>query len=175
MEQGCVHIYTGDGKGKTTAACGLAVRAAGCGQRVWFAQFLKDGSSGEAVILRSLPGVMVAPCLEHVKFTIAMDENDRREAHGFYSSLLKQAEEAACSGAYGLVVLDEVIPAAALGFVAEQDLLRLLRTSGRRSEIVLTGRDPSPALIGAADYVSRIEKVKHPYDRGLAARRGVEW
>ena len=73
------------------------------------------------------------------------------------------------------MVLDEVIPAATLGFVAEQDLLRLLRTSGRRSEIVLTGRDPSPALIGAADYVSRIEKVKHPYDRGLAARRGVEW
>lgn len=175
MEQSCVHIYTGDGKGKTTAACGLAVRVAGCGQKVWFAQFLKDGSSGEVGILRRLSEVTLAPYLEGVKFACAMDEHERREACEFYASLLKKAEKAACSGEYGLVVLDEVIPAASLGFVDEKDLLRLLRSPHRHSEIVLTGRNPSSALTDSADYVSHIKKIKHPYDRGLSARRGVEY
>ena len=109
MRAGLLHIYHGGGKGKTTAAAGLCLRAAGHGLRVGFAQFLKDGSSGECAALKVLPGVTVFDALPHVPFTFSMTPEEREEARDFYASLLRACESAA-SG-LDLLVLDEVLDA----------------------------------------------------------------
>ena len=120
MRAGLLHIYHGGGKGKTTAAAGLCLRAAGHGLRVGFAQFLKDGSSGECAALKVLPGVTVFDALPHVPFTFSMTPEEREEARDFYASLLRACESAA-SG-LDLLVLDEVLDAVNTGILPEESL-----------------------------------------------------
>ena len=170
---GLVHIYCGDGKGKTTAAVGLAVRAAGAGQRVVFCQFLKDGSSSEIGILRKIPEIDVEVCAEHFGFLKFLSEEERASACAAYRSLFERAMEKA-KGA-DLLVLDECMGLLKYGIVEEETLLGILTERSASLEIVLTGRDPSEKLIAAADYVTEMKKRKHPFDEGIAARRGVEF
>lgn len=167
-----IHIYCGDGKGKTTASVGLCVRAAGRGKRVVFTQFFKDGSSGEVKLLKTLPGVTVLCCPYHHGFYFRMNEEQKERARQDYTQLLEQALSQENTQ---LLVLDEVISACGHHTVPEERLLDFLRENGSRMEIVLTGRNPSAALLDAADYVTRMEKVKHPFDRGIPAREGVEY
>ena len=167
---GLVHIYCGDGKGKTSAAVGLAVRAAGCGKRVVIARFLKTDNSGEVEILKKIPEVTLIPCRKTFGFVRSMDEETKRECAAYH----KLAEHA------DLVVFDEIMAAVNYGMVPERDVLEFLENRPGRDqtdglEIVLTGRDPSEKLTAAADYVSEICKRKHPFDRGIMARRGVEY
>ena len=163
--QGLIHLYFGDGKGKTTAAVGLSVRAAGAGKRVLFAQFLKDGSSSELNILRTLPNVEVACCEQNFGFFRSMDEQTKAAARLTYSALLENV----------MLVLDEAVAACNHGLIEETALLDFLRRRPETLEVVLTGRDPSQHLLDAADYVTEMRKRKHPFDRGIAARRGVEF
>lgn len=173
MENGKVHIYHGDGKGKTTAAMGLCLRAAGQGFAVGVAQFLKDGSSGECRALSGVPGVRLFPFLPHVPFTFAMSEGERDNAAAFYRGLLRQCGEEA--DRLDLLVLDEVLDAVGTGLVPEADLLRFVQQRPAGLELVLTGRGPSPELLALADYVTEMRAVRHPYQQGVSARRGVEW
>ena len=172
--KGLVHLYCGDGKGKTTAAAGLALRASGAGRRVIFTQFFKDGSSSEIAALSRLPGVEVRFCAAKHGFFRDMDEDGRRRAAEDYSKLLRDAAREAFDGA-DLLVLDEAVSACNHGMISEEEVLRLLRERPEGLEVVLTGRDPSPALLEAADYVTEMKKLRHPYDRGILARRGVEF
>lgn len=171
---GLIHIYCGDGKGKTTAAVGLAVRAAGARQRVLFAQFLKNGDSSELSVLRALENVEVFVCAARHGFLWEMDENERARSRQDYSALLEEALEAARRGA-DLLILDEAVSACNLGVIAEEKLLAFLREKPVGLEVVLTGRYPSAALIARADYVTEMKKLRHPYDRGVGARRGIEF
>ena len=156
--QGLIHLYFGDGKGKTTAAVGLSVRAAGAGKRVLFAQFLKDGSSSELNVLRALQNVEVACCTQNFGFFKAMDGQTKAAAQKAYSALL-----------------DEAVAACNHGLIEEATLIDFLRGRPKALEVVLTGRDPSQHLLDAADYVTEMRKRKHPFDRGIAARRGIEF
>ena len=185
--QGMIHLYCGDGKGKTTAAVGLSVRAAGAGKRVLFAQFLKDGSSSELNVLRALQNVEVACCTQNFGFFKAMDGQTKAAAQKAYSALLEDVMRKSADGVdllvlaelegaqEGLLVLDEAVAACNHGLIEEATLIDFLRRRPETLEVVLTGRNPSQHLLDAADYVTEMRKCKHPFDRGIAARRGIEF
>lgn len=171
---GLIHIYWGEGKGKTSAALGLALRAAGAGMKVLFVQFLKDGSSSEISMLERL-GIETACCSDIRKFVFQMTEAERLQAGEEYSRLLSAAVSRCREEGSGLLVLDEVLPACQLGLVPETALTDFLRSKPSELEVVLTGREPSPALLELADYVTEMRKLRHPYDRGIQARKGIEF
>lgn len=163
-----IQVYVGDGKGKTTASIGLSVRAAGHGFTVLFMQFLKDDSSGEVSILRSIPGIEVIHCPINYGFTFRMTEGQKKETAREYGKML---DKAIGSDAF-LIVLDEAIHALNAGMIDREKLAKLLT---KDCEIVLTGRDAPGWLINRADYVSSVQKVKHPYDKGVWSRVGIEF
>ncbi len=168
-----IHLYHGDGKGKTTAACGLAVRAAGAGMKVLFVQFFKDGSSSEIGALNSLPGVeTVHPALHYGRFG-TMDEGQKAAVRESYRAMLDDVIRRA--SAFDLIVLDEAVSAYGYGMIGRDTLTDFLRAEGERREIVLTGRHPAPELKEFADYVTEMKKEKHPFDRGVTARKGIEF
>ena len=168
-----IHLYYGDGKGKTTAACGLAVRAAGAGMRVLFAQFFKDGSSSEIRVLSSLPGVeTVHPGLHYGRWR-TMNNGQRAEIGESYRALF--AEIASRAADFDLVVLDEAVSAYGYGTLDHNAVTDFLRAEGQNREIVLTGRGPAPELLALADYATEMRKEKHPFDSGVTARYGVEY
>ena len=171
---GLIHLYCGDGKGKTTAATGLALRAAGAGRRVLFVQFFKDGSSSEVKALRSVPGVAVRICPVQHGFFRDMDDDTRRRAVADFTALFEAAAAEAAENA-DLLVLDEAVSACNHGMIPKDALLRFLREKPEGLEVVLTGRDPAPELLELADYVTEMRKIRHPYDRGIRARKGVEF
>ena len=168
--KGLVHLYCGDGKGKTTAAIGLALRALGAGLRVTVVQFLKDGQSSELDPLRRL-GAAVYSGQPGMKFVFQMNEAEKAAARQAQNDLLCRALDTPCD----LLVLDEACAALSLGMVEEALLRRAVldRPAGR--EICLTGRDPAPWLREAADYLTEMRCLRHPYDAGVPARRGVEF
>ena len=153
-ETGLIHIYCGEGKGKTTAAVGLAVRHAGFGGKVVLAQFLKDGTSSECRALSKL---------ENVTMLAANPGRTFAAATGF----------AVREGAT-LLVLDEVCAAVSCGFLPESEVLAFLDGKPDDLEVVLTGRNPSEALQARADYITEMVKRRHPFDKGIGARKGIE-
>ena len=171
--RGLMHIYCGEGKGKTTAAMGLALRAAGAGKRVLVLQFFKDGSSSEIGVLSSLPGVDVVEQKRRFGFFWTLSDQEKAQAREYYTALLE--EVMAKSGAYDLLVLDEAMSACAHGVIDEGEVLAFLGEKPEKLEVVLTGRDPSQAMQDAADYITEMRKIKHPFDRGIGARKGVEF
>ncbi len=168
-----IHLYYGDGKGKTSAACGLAVRSAGAGMRVLFTQFFKSGSSSENRILSGIEGIDVVMPGEYQGRYKNMDDARRnavRENYrAFMSDLINKAEE------YELIVLDEAVSAYGYGMFGKEEFLTFLQKEGVNREIVLTGRSPLPELLALSDYATEMKKVKHPFDRGVTARKGIEF
>ena len=172
---GLVHIYCGDGRGKTTAALGLAIRAAGRGKRVLIARFLKTDDSGEVPVLRQIPGIRLKPCEKSFGFYSRMTEDERREAGEYYRTLFREAWREGVGEKFDMILLDEIMAACRYGLVPEEELLTCIREKPGGLEVVMTGRDPSEDLLETADYVSEVCKRKHPYDRGVAAREGIEY
>lgn len=172
MEQGLIHIYCGDGKGKTTCAFGLALRCAGNGYPVRIVQFLKGGETGEVTAMQRMQNVTLLRAKQGTKFTFQMNDEEKAQARREHSALL----EAAFANTDGLrmLVLDEIMAACSTGMVAEERLLALLKQKPEQLEVVMTGRNPSEQLLALADYVTEMKKIRHPYDRGIAARRGIE-
>ena len=168
-----IHIYCGDGKGKTTAAMGLAVRAAGHGRRVAVAQFLKSGKSGEREILASLPGVELLPIPEEMKFTFRMTPEEKAAEAVRQKDLAAQAF--ARGGKVDLLVLDELCAALSTGMLELSRVLEQLDACPEGLEVVVTGRNPPSELEERAAYITEMKKHKHPFDAGLPAREGVEW
>ncbi len=166
-----LHLYCGNGKGKTTAAMGLALRAAGRGKRVVIAQFLKGADSGERFALAQLPQVTLLPVPDAVKFSFRMTEEERRAEARRYQDLLAQIRREA-PGCF-LLVLDEACAAVNTGLLPLEDLLTCL--DGLECEVVLTGRDPAPQLVERADYITSMEAVRHPFEQGISARKGIEF
>ena len=170
---GMVHIYCGDGKGKTTAAVGLAIRAAGAGKRVLFVQFLKDGSSGEIKILQQISGIRVMYTHSSSLFLWQMSDEQKEQAKRDYRMLLKDAVAAA--GDVDLLVLDEAVSACNYDMIDVQKLAWFLQQKPEHLEIVLTGRNPPEILAERADYITEMKKHRHPFDRGVYAREGIEY
>ena len=163
-----LHVYTGDGKGKTTAALGLALRAVGHGLRARVIQFVKaDARTGELRSALALDGLEIVQ--SGAGFVRGEPtEEDRRAA----AEAMRLARESI--GNLDLVVLDEVNCAVKKGLVEVRDLLELAEGAGR-TELVFTGRGADARLVERADYVTEMKKAKHPFDEGGAARRGVEY
>ena len=170
-ETGRIHIYCGTGKGKTTAALGLALRAAGAAKRVWIGQFCKGRICSEHTALNRLAPEVEVHQLGGAAFVRDPSEEDRALARaGFAQSVAVLA-----AGAHGLVILDEILWAVELGLVAADELLAALAARSPLVEVVLTGRPLIPALVEAADLVSEIREMKHYYNEGVPARRGIEF
>lgn len=166
-----IHIYYGEGKGKTTASIGLAVRAAGAGKRVYIARFLKSKASGEISALGAIPNIELGDCPDTLKFTFCMTENEKASYCEFAEKLL----DAAFASGADMIVLDESIGAVSVGVLSLERLLAFLRDCPENREVVLTGRDPSAELLETADYITRMVKIRHPYDSGQPDREGVEY
>jgi len=173
---GLVQVYTGDGKGKTTAAIGAGIRALGHGWRVHMLQFLKGGDPlspyGEVITLARLPGFTVEQLgPPHFVHPGSASEEDRKAIRRG----LERAREALSSGEYDLVILDEINVVLQLGLAKLDEVLALLAEKAEGTEVILTGRGASRELIRRADLVSSVKAVKHPFARGIAARPGVEY
>ncbi len=171
-EQGLIHLYCGDGKGKTTAALGLAVRAAGYGNRVTIVQFLKSTDTGELHTLKKIPNIEIIRSHEMLGFTFRMNEQEKQHAAVVQQELFSQALSSAqrCD----LLILDEIMAAINTGMISVDQVVQLIETKPQTLEIVMTGRNPPLELVELADYFSEIRKIKHPFDRGVPARDAIE-
>ncbi|HBR16613.1 MAG TPA: cob(I)yrinic acid a,c-diamide adenosyltransferase [Deltaproteobacteria bacterium] len=176
MQKGLIHIYTGEGKGKTTAAIGLAVRAAGQGLKILFAQFFKvdNASSGEKEIFKEIPEVeLIRSNVRHPIFT-----KEKTEKETLKKSIIETFEivkQRIASGNISLLVLDEINSVISGGWLDVNDIIDFLKNKPEGLEVVLTGRDASVELAKMADYVTEMLKIKHPFDAGVKARKGIEY
>jgi cob(I)alamin adenosyltransferase len=171
---GKIQVFTGEGKGKTTAALGLALRAIGRGFKVFMVQFLKaPGTSGEHLAVQSLAPMMVIKPMGRNGFIF------RQEYEPLDTTMaelaLKEARNAMSSGLYDVVILDEVNLAVHLGLIGVQDLLDLMDSKPENVELVFTGRYAHPEVISRADAVQEMKKIKHHFDKGVKARKGIEY
>jgi cob(I)alamin adenosyltransferase len=179
LDKGLVQIYTGQGKGKTTAALGLALRAAGHGARVLIYQFLKpaDLELGEReLILSRLEGITLRYLDEPWDMFSSMHDAEQlaRVRRSVHEALL-DLETAAHDRLYDLIVLDEIVFCLDQGLASMEDIRRLTEVRDPKVELVLTGRGASQELIDLADLVTDMRLIKHPYDNGVAARKGIEY
>ncbi len=194
LSRGLVHVYTGDGKGKTTAALGLALRAAGCGLCTYICQFMKGQDYGELEAVRwldagvaDLAGVLQRPnrppitierfgkpTFIHISAdgtgSTATKEDVRLAREG-----LAAVRQAMLSGEYDLVVLDEINVALYFRLLTVQEVLEVIDQKPKGVELVLTGRRVPDEILARADYVTEMREVKHPYQRGIEARKGIEF
>jgi cob(I)alamin adenosyltransferase len=170
-------VATGDGKGKTTAAIGQAVRALGHGKRVFFAQFIKCDNypSGEDNILRGFEGRLTFVKGGKGFVGICGDKLPIAEHRAAARKTFALAEEAARSGNYDMIVLDEVNVAVALKLIAPGEVLEFLDSIPPSCDVVLTGRNADPRVIRKADFVTECVLIKHPYHKKVAARKGIEF
>lgn len=170
-----IQIYYGDGKGKTSAAVGVAVRAAGRGMKILFVQFLKSEDSGERKILSEIEGISLSPCPVELDFTYNMTNTQKAQASKIFREMFERAVKTALVFNYNVLILDEVFSAIETGMLSESEVYNFLTDAPSKLEIVLTGRNPSKKFIDIADYVSKIVKEKHPFDSGVKARPGIEY
>ncbi|MCD8337071.1 MAG: cob(I)yrinic acid a,c-diamide adenosyltransferase [Lachnospiraceae bacterium] len=171
---GLIHIYCGDGKGKTTTGMGLCARAAGYGLRVLIYQFMKDNSTSERKVLELSDHITIVNGLPQEKFSFQMTPAEKAERKSYYENQLRAVTQKAADENYDLLFLDEVIYTIRAGLLDEALLLQFLENKPEHLEVILTGQEPSEALIQMADYVSEIKKIRHPFDKGIRARGGIE-
>ena len=170
-----IHAYYGDGKGKSTAAAGAALRAAGNRMRVMYVQFLKTENTGERLALQSIDGITLTSCPLELKFTYEMDDRERQQVSMMYRGIFERAVSITLSDRYDMIVLDEVFDVINEGMLSESSVFEFISNAPNNSEIIMTGRKPPKRFIDAADYVTEFKKHKHPYDRGIQARKGIEY
>jgi len=197
--QGMVHVYTGTGKGKTTASLGLALRAVGHNLKVFIVQFMKSGDTGELfAIERYVPNIKLVQVgkdaldekqmkifsykkqeekrsenkLTEDEVYVFLPDDDEREAS---RRGLELAKKVIMKGEVDLVILDEINCCLEKKLIPVEEILELIKNKPDHVELILTGRGAPQALMDAADYVSEVRRVKHPYDRGILARKGIEY
>ncbi len=173
MEKGLIQVFTGDGKGKTTAALGTVIRAAGHGMRVCVICFMKgDYPYGEFETLQALPEITVYRYgrIDFVDPRNVLDIDKEQAAKA-----LETAREAIFSGKYDIVILDEINIAASWGLLETEEVVKLLKSRPENVELILTGRYADPRLIACADLVTEMVEVKHPFRKGIEARKGFEY
>ncbi|MCM1506263.1 MAG: cob(I)yrinic acid a,c-diamide adenosyltransferase [Ruminococcus flavefaciens] len=163
-------MYHGNGKGKTTSAVGLAVRSAGAGLKVAFVQFLKNGSSSEIKILEKTENISVMCCEVCNKFTFQMNESEKATVKEYHNRIIEQAFESSAE----MIILDEFLDAYNKNLV-DRNISESLILGNTKKEIILTGRNPAEIFLSEADYISEIVSVRHPYEKGITARKGIEY
>jgi len=173
LERGLVQVYTGNGKGKTSAAFGLALRAVGRGLKVFIIQFIKGGFDyGELYVVNKLPNLTLK-AFGRGKFVT--EKPAGKEDVALASEALALAEEAVRSGRYDVVILDELSVALSLNLIDLEKVLKLIKEKPKHVELVLTGRDAPEEIVEVADLVTEMKEVKHPFKKGFPARKGIEY
>ncbi|OGS21625.1 MAG: hypothetical protein A2252_12625 [Elusimicrobia bacterium RIFOXYA2_FULL_39_19] len=175
MKTGLIQVYTGNGKGKTTASIGLAIRACGQKLKVCYTSFGKNPGKwgcGEHKILKHLGIDTFCFTQEHPHFHKSLTKAELKNRH---SKCLKDLIILLRKKKYDLLILDEINNAIFNGYIEEKEVLNFLNTKPKNLEVVLTGRGASKNIIKKADLVSEIKKIKHPYDKGIYARKGIEF
>ncbi len=179
LEKGLVQIYTGDGKGKTTAALGLALRAAGQGKKVLIYQFLKPKSlkTGERLVIKSakIPIKIKTPDMSWDMAKAFGNKKIIRTAKSVISKILMEIAGLAEKKSCDLLILDEIVFCLSTGLAKLEDIKKIIDNKDPAVEIVLTGRGATAELIKLADLVTEMKKIKHPFDKGIPARRGIEF
>ena len=169
------HLYFGDGKGKTTAAIGIAVRAAGSNLKVLFVQFLKTEFSGERHVLSPTESETLALYKTDLQFTLQMNEKEKAQAAKIFKDIFDHSVTLALTEKYDMVVFDEIIDAINAEMLTESEVVEFITNAPSSMEIIMTGHNPSQKMIDLCDYVTEFKKIKHPYDRGITGRIGVEF
>jgi len=173
LEKGLIQVYTGNGKGKTSAAFGLALRAVGRGLKVFIIQFIKGGFDyGELYVVNKLPNLTLK-AFGRGKFVT--EKPASREDVKLAEEAFALAEKVVKSGEYDIVILDEINVALKLELIKTQKVLKLVKNKPKHVELVLTGRYAPKEIIEAADLVTEMEEVKHPFNSGYEARKGIEY
>ena len=170
MMKGLIHVYTGEGKGKTTAAMGLLLRALGRGLNVKVIQLFKR-NTGEQFFFEN-SGVKYFQFKPLHPFFKSYNQN---EIDGLKEEFIKFWKQVTENLNYDIILIDEIGPGIAWGVIEEQLVLNLMKNKPEKTELILTGRDISLSIMEKADYVSEINKIKHPYDKGIEARKGIEY
>ncbi|MBC8535583.1 cob(I)yrinic acid a,c-diamide adenosyltransferase [Feifania hominis] len=171
-----MHLYVGDGKGKTTAAFGLALRALGWDKRVAAIQFLKGNKSGEIEALKKFDRFALFSQETPHNFYFLLSDDEKAALRCEVASETVKALELVSQGEYDLVVLDEIIDAVNLKLISVEDCLAIAAAAARsNTEVVMTGRNPDPAIERYADYYTLFAMQKHPYTSGVAARKAIEY
>lgn len=180
-----IQIYCGDGKGKTTAAAGLALRAAGSGMKVIFSQFMKGNDTGELHSLRQIKNIEIVRSNKQFGFYNTLTEQQKQELTQIHNEildrLLKATEDECCD----MIILDEITYPVSFHLIDEEKLRELLLhghgeklSAGshvKETEIILTGRNPADFMTDRADYITEMHAVRHPFEKGIAARKGIEY
>jgi cob(I)alamin adenosyltransferase len=169
-KRGLVHIYTGDGKGKTTAALGLAMRASGRGMKIAFIQFLKGITSGEHLFLNDHKAFEITQISSGDIFKKPIEQLGKEAQQ---TLALAQKELQSCK--YDMVILDEILITLSLELITIEEVLDLIKNKPDKVELVLTGRDAPQELIEKADLVTEMKMIKHPFAEGIPARKGIEF
>ena len=173
LEKGYIQIYTGNGKGKTTAALGQALRAAGRGLKTFIVQFMKNSPYGEIKILEQMPNWVTLEYYGNDSFVFSNKAAGETDIY-MAQQALHRARKAMSSNKYDIVIMDEICVALFFALLKTQDVLSLLEEKPGNIELILTGRYCPPELIEKADLVTEMQEIKHYYQKGVAARKGIE-
>ncbi|MCX5685910.1 MAG: cob(I)yrinic acid a,c-diamide adenosyltransferase [Candidatus Omnitrophica bacterium] len=171
FKTGLIHVYTGSGKGKTTAALGLAVRAAGAGLKVSIHQFMKNGQYSELKALKKINNIIVRQCGQRPFIKGKPEYGDIKCAEDGF----RAAERDINSLKYDLVILDEINIALKLGLIKTKDVISLINRKPKGVELVLTGRGSPAAILKKADLITEMKEIRHPFKLGMTARMGIEY
>lgn len=169
-----IQLYAGDGKGKTTAAVGQAIRAVGNGWKVIFAQFMKGNETGELEVLKKLSQVHVCRSCKEFGFYHTLTIEEKEELTKIHNEILEELLQAVRDGDCNMIVMDEITYPVKWGLLDEEKL-RLFLEEAKNVEVILTGRDPDEFLLNCADYITDMCCERHPYERGVEARKGIEY
>lgn len=175
MNNGLIHLYTGEGKGKTTAAMGLALRAAGAGKKVLILQFMKGRDTGELHSIAHIPAIRILRSEKDFGFFSSMSQVDKEALTKIHNRLLDEAVRQASAGEAELLILDEVTYPVNWGLLDVDKLKDFLKEKPEELELVCTGRDAADFIVDAADYITEMRCIRHPFEKGIPARKGVEF
>lgn len=175
MEKGMIQVYCGNGKGKTTAAIGLAIRAVGRGKKVIFAQFLKGTKTGELEVLKQLSNVTVIRNPKELGFLSRMNDLEKREVTEFHNQTLEKIQKILLEEMIDLLVLDELTYPYIWNLIDKEKVEALILQKPEKLEIVITGREPDSFFLEHADYITDMQCIRHPYQKGIKAREGIEY
>lgn len=169
-----IHIYIGDGKGKTTAALGLLLRNYGAGGSCLFVQFLKGSPTAELAALEKL-GIPYLRTDDVKKFISFMNDEELEACRKSHQNCFEALTGMTRIRTFDCIVLDEVLDAVSTGMLPEEELLAFLNQTKGHTEVILTGRNPGDKVAALADYITEMKKIRHPYDKGVFARKGIEY
>jgi len=172
VEKGYIHVYTGNGKGKTTSAIGLGIRAAGAGLKVHMLQFMKGRRYSE---LNTLDKIKNFTYSQHGRDEFVNKKNPEKIDIDLAQEGFKQVKKLIKSNKYDMIILDEINVAVDFNLIALDDVLKLIKEKPEKLEIVLTGRYANPKIIKIADYVTEMLEINHPYQKGVQARKGFDF